>query len=233
MTKTRWVGLLTTLFVAALAVAAAASGTIFAEETEYDFGAVLEGYSVSHVFVLQNVGDSTLEIVRVRTSCGCTTTDLATRFLEPGESVDLEVLLDTAGFGGSISKSIYVESSDPDTPRLTLRMFGVVNRAQPYHISVGDMNYLFYLLIDVRDPDAYAAGHLMGAINIPYAELNDWIPRLPNGVLMILYDQTGEQSDLAAQMLQGAGFPEARSLLGGLNEWTRQFEEKFIFPFAE
>jgi rhodanese-related sulfurtransferase len=47
-------------------------------------------------------------------------------------------------------------------------------------------------------------------------------------VLIILYDEDGTLSDKAAQMLNETGFPEAKSLLGGLNEWTRQFKDKFI-----
>ena len=230
MKKLRWTVSVVLLLVAALAMTATAAATIHAEETQYDFGEVLEGYTVSHVFVLENTGTTTLQIVRVRTSCGCTTADLDTNFLEPGESVELEVYIDTAGFSGSISKSIYVETNDEATPRLTLRMFGIVNRAQSYHISVTDMNYLFYVLVDLRDPAVYAAGHLMGAINIPYDELANSLSLLPTGVLMIVYDQTGDLGDLAAQMLIGANYPEARSLFGGFDQWLRSFGTKYVTP---
>jgi len=30
------------------------------------------------------------------------------------------------------------------------------------------------------------------------------------------------------QALNADGFPQAKSLLGGLNEWRRQFKDKFI-----
>jgi len=137
----------------------------------YDFGEVLKGSLVIHTFALTNVGDETLTINRVRTSCGCTTTTLSNTSLAPGESVGLESVFDTWGYGGRVLKSIFVESNDPDTPRLTLRLTGVVKEPEPYHIAVGDLNYLFYLLIDLREPEDYAVGHLMGTINIPYAEL--------------------------------------------------------------
>ena len=137
----------------------------------YNFGEVLKGSLVIHTFTLTNVGDETLTINRVRTSCGCTTTTLSNTSLAPGESVGLEAVFDTWGYGGRVLKSIFVETNDPDTPRLTLRLTGVVKEPEPYHIAVGDLNYLFYLLIDLREPEDYAVGHLMGAINIPYAEL--------------------------------------------------------------
>jgi len=47
-------------------------------------------------------------------------------------------------------------------------------------------------------------------------------------VFLILYDHDGSLSDEAAQTLNDAGFPDAKSLLGGLGEWMRVFHEKFL-----
>ncbi|NIA03548.1 MAG: DUF1573 domain-containing protein [Nitrospirae bacterium] len=218
------------LLVVLSGITVLAASQITVDNAVYEFGTALEGVVVTHTFVLTNAGDETLVISSVRTSCGCTTTDLAKKDLAPGESVNLDAVFDTVGYGGrTITKMIYVESNDPATPRFVLQMKGTVNRAQQYNIASGDLNYLFFLLVDLRDPDVYAASHMLGAINIPYGELNDWIDRLPTGVLIILYDQDGVLSDQAAQMLNKNGFPEAKSLLGGLDEWTRTYKDKFIF----
>jgi len=217
------------LLVVLSGVGVLAAPQITANESVYQFGTVLEGVVVTHTFVLTNSGDEALAITSVHTSCGCTTTDLAKKNLAPGESVNLDAILDTVGFGGrTITKMIYVESNDPAEPKFVLQLKGTVNRAQQYNIACGDLNYLFYLLVDLRDPEMYAASHMLGAINIPYDELNDWTDRLPTGVLIIFYDQDGTLSDQAAQVLNKNGFPEAKSLLGGLNEWTRTFKDKFI-----
>ncbi len=206
-----------------------AAPMITTDSTTYDFGTVIEGAFVTHTFVLTNSGDATLTITRVTTSCGCTTTDLSQTSLAPGGSVDLDVNFDSVGYGGkTVTKLIYVESNDPAQPKFVLQLKGSVNRAQPYNIACGDLNYLFYLLVDLRSPDSYAASHMLGAVNIPYEELNDWIDRLPTGVLIVLYDEDGTKSDQAAQMLNKNGFPEAKSLLGGFNEWTRIFKDKFV-----
>ena len=221
------------LLVVLSGVGVFAAPQITANESVYQFGTVLEGVVVTHTFVLTNNGDEALAITSVHTSCGCTTTDLAKKNLAPGESVNLDAILDTVGFGGrTITKMIYVESNDPANPKLVLQLKGTVNRAQQYNIACGDLNYLFYLLVDLRDAEMYAASHMLGAINIPYDELNDWTDRLPTGVLIILYDQDGTLSDQAAQVLNKNGFPEVKSLLGGLNEWTRTFKDKFIFTAA-
>ncbi len=216
-----------------MGVLVVAAPKIEVDDPIFDFGEVLEGIAVSHTFVLTNGGGEPLMIEKVLAACGCTTTALAKDTLEPGETVGLEALVDTAGFGGNISKSISVYTNDPETEKLTLRVTGNVKQAEAYHVAVSDLDYLFYLLIDLRQEENYAAGHLMGAINIPYTQLEEWIDRLPTGVLVILYDQDGSLSDLAAQTLEEAGFYEARSLLGGLNEWTRQFKDKYVLVASQ
>jgi len=221
------------LLVVLSGVGAFAAPQITVDEAVYQFGAVLEGAMVTHTFVLTNAGDETLVITNVSTTCGCTTADLVKKTLTSGESVNLDVRFDSVGYGGqTITKLITVNSNDPVQPQFVLRIQGTVNKKQQYNIASGDLIYLFFLLIDLRAPEAYAASHMLGAISIPYDELNDWTDRLPTGVLIILYDQDGKLSDEAAQMLNKNGFPEAKSLLGGLNEWTRTYKDKFIFTAA-
>ncbi len=228
------IGLIMLVVLLGLGTIAMAAPRISVDAAVYDFGEVIEGIAVVHAFVIENIGDAPLKISDIRVSCGCTTTSLAKTTLGPGESVDLEVTFDSAGFSGKMVKNIYVESNDPATPKLLLQLVGTVKRPQRYNIAASDLNYLFYLLVDLRTPEEYAAAHLLGAVNIPYAELDDWKDRLPKGVLIILYDEDGTLSDQAVQALNADGFPQAKSLLGGLNEWRRLFKDKFIFsPPAE
>jgi len=227
------------IIVFCLAIAGAAYGSpkIHAEEPIYDFGSVLEGFAVTHAFTLQNTGSEILEIARVSASCGCTTTQLATDRLAPGESVELEALLDTAGFGGrKISKSIYVYCNDPeyadssssDRPRFTLRITGDVIRAQPYHVSISDMNYLFTLLVDLRDPTAYEEAHLIGAVNVPLAVLAESLDLLPPDALIVLIDQDGAASPEAAADLADLGYTTIYYAVGGMDEWTRWYGTFFL-----
>lgn len=202
---------------------------ISVDQSQYNFGEVSAGIAVVHTFVLANTGDQPLVIKSVRTSCGCTTTALAKTTLNPGEAVNLTVTFDSAGYSGKVGKRVYVTSNDPTTPVLTLILTGTVNKPAPYNISAADLNYLFYVLIDLRSPKEYAASHLLGAINIPYDTLNAWLDKLPKGVLIILYDQNGSLSDKAAQMMNKAGFPQAKSLLGGFNEWMRLYKNRYVF----
>ena len=222
----------------AAAVAANAAPAIHVEEPIYDFGEVVEGYAVEHTFTIQNIGNEVLEINKITVTCGCTTTELETDRLMPGQSVTLGVLVNTTGFGGRINKTVRVYSNDPNyaestesnRPPFTLKVTGNVSRAEEYHITTFDLQYLYYLLIDVRDAEAYASGHLLGAINIPFDELEASLGDLPSDTWFIVYDQDGTHGDAAGQRLQQAGHATVHSLQGGLNEWIRRFDGLYLDP---
>ena len=222
------------LAVLSIAVAATAAPIIEVDNPDYDFGKLVGAPAITHRFIISNIGDAPLAILDVRTSCGCTATALSQSELAPGESVELEVTVDLTSFGGRVSQAIYVSSNDLIHRKLTLHVTGQVIPAQPHHITAEDLSTLLYLLIDLREAEAYAASHLAGAINIPFAELESWIDRLPTEVAtIVLYDQTGALSDQAVYRLSALGLDQARSLLGGLDEWQRQYEDKHLFPFTQ
>lgn len=79
------------------------------------------------------------------------------------------------------------------------------------------------LLLDVRDRQAYQAGHLPGARNIPRGELELRADReLPDPTARILtYCQFGKVSTLAAYTLRCMGYLRAVALDGGLDAWTK------------
>jgi len=231
MIKGLLVSVLTVVAVASLALAAP---RIAIDASSYDFGQVVAGISVTHLFTLSNAGDEPLEISGVTPGCGCTTASLEKTTLGPGDSVVLRALVDTADFPGQqIAKTITVASNDPATPRLDLLVVGIVLPAADYQIAASELNRLYVLLIDVRSPDAYAASHFLGAMNVPYAQIDQWIARLPQALLIILYDQDGSLSDPAAQTLEEAGLPEARSLLGGLDRWASAYSDEYLTRTSE
>ena len=92
----------------------------------------------------------------------------------------------------------------------------------------GTLNSDFYVLIDLRDTDSYAAGHLAGAMNIPPAQLPQWFDRIPREAKIILYDDDGSIAVVAYQTLLNAGFTRASVLLGGLNEWIYQYGSQHV-----
>ena len=78
-------------------------------------------------------------------------------------------------------------------------------------------------IIDVREPDEYAAGHLPGAVNIPRGMLEfkvsgeaDW--QNPEQAVL-LYCKTSGHAALATCSLQSLGFTQVRSMAGGFDAW--------------
>ncbi len=62
--------------------------------TEHDFGRVPSRQDVAHVFAIQNRGNDDLVISNLVTSCGCTTAELSSSIIPPGERADLAVYFD-------------------------------------------------------------------------------------------------------------------------------------------
>jgi len=77
------------------------------------------------------------------------------------------------------------------------------------------------LLIDVREPREFGAGHLKGARNIPLAELAQRLPELAADRGVVFICRSGRRSAAAGTMALKAGFHHAANLEGGLLEWAK------------
>lgn len=77
------------------------------------------------------------------------------------------------------------------------------------------------VLLDVREQEAFDAGHLPGARNVPRGQLELRIDRvLPDPMVRVLvYCQLGKISTLATATLRQMGFPRAVALDGGFEAW--------------
>ncbi|HOK88900.1 MAG TPA: DUF1573 domain-containing protein [Candidatus Hydrogenedentes bacterium] len=97
---------------------------IVCDEPTFNFGERDADTDVEHTFILRNAGDATLEITEVKPGCGCTTANLETRTLAPGQQVKLAAKLSLKGRQGLQTKPIMVMSNDPETPSLQLTLTG-------------------------------------------------------------------------------------------------------------
>lgn len=73
-------------------------------------------------------------------------------------------------------------------------------------------------LIDVRTPVEYAAGHIAGSINIPVEEIGARLSEVSQDKPVVLYCRSGNRSNQAAQILDGAGYSGVYDL-GGIGAW--------------
>jgi rhodanese-related sulfurtransferase len=80
------------------------------------------------------------------------------------------------------------------------------------------------VILDVRDPADYAAGHLRDAKNIPLKELPNRIKELDRfkDRTIIIVCKSGTQSGRAVGQLKKAGFEHVAVLDGGQEAWQAQ-----------
>lgn len=80
------------------------------------------------------------------------------------------------------------------------------------------------VILDVRDPAQFAAGHMRDAKNIPLKELPNRLSELEKfkAKTVIIVCQAGATSAKAASLLKKAGFNEVVSLQGGVAAWQGQ-----------
>ena len=62
------------------------------------------------------------------------------------------------------------------------------------------------ILVDVRTPEEFAAGHAAGAKNLPLQELPRRFEELPRDREIILYCRSGARSSSALGMLRAKGY---------------------------
>ena len=86
------------------------------------------------------------------------------------------------------------------------------------HVEAGDNELL---ILDVRERDAYQAGHIAGAKSLPRGQLELRVNQeLPNPTRRILTCcELGQISTLAAATLRSMGFQRAVALDGGMKAW--------------
>jgi rhodanese-related sulfurtransferase len=72
-------------------------------------------------------------------------------------------------------------------------------------------------LIDVREVDEYAGGHVPGAVNLPMSTLGEHLDRLPDGAFDVIC-AVGGRSGRVVEALTARGY-DATNVDGGTNEW--------------
>lgn len=74
-------------------------------------------------------------------------------------------------------------------------------------------------LIDVREPDEYAAGHAPGAELLPLGQLESRLRSLPKNREILFICRSGRRSGIATEMAGKAGL-RAKNVRGGMIAWA-------------
>lgn len=77
------------------------------------------------------------------------------------------------------------------------------------------------LILDVRTPEEYAAGHIPGAVNIPHDVLGGRLAELGNDrdIEIVVHCQSGRRAATAEKLLIDEGYTGIQHLQGDMAEW--------------
>ena len=82
-----------------------------------------------------------------------------------------------------------------------------------------------YRILDVREQDEYDAGHIPGAILIPYTQIgekaNEMLP--DKDQLILVYCRSGRRSKIAVEALVELGYTNIKEF-GGIIDWPYEIE---------
>lgn len=81
-------------------------------------------------------------------------------------------------------------------------------------------------LIDVREPNEFEAGHILGARNIPLSQMKARMQEIRPDKPVYLYCQNGIRSGRAAQTLHRKGYKDLSQLQGGFKKWSGKIKTK-------
>lgn len=75
------------------------------------------------------------------------------------------------------------------------------------------------LLLDVREPDEWTAGHVAGARHIPLGQIEERLGELPSDREIIVICRSGRRSAKAQDTIEAAGLGPVVNLAGGILAW--------------
>ncbi len=75
-------------------------------------------------------------------------------------------------------------------------------------------------LLDVREPDEWAAGHAPGAHHLPMMEVPARLAEIPADTEVVVVCRSGGRSGQVVSYLMGNGWDNVRNLDGGMQAWA-------------
>jgi len=83
-----------------------------------------------------------------------------------------------------------------------------------------------YIILDVREQEEYDAGHIPGAILIPYTQIAEKAEEVltDKDQLILVYCRSGRRSKIAAEALAELGYTNIKEF-GGIIDWPYEVEK--------
>jgi rhodanese-related sulfurtransferase len=100
-------------------------------------------------------------------------------------------------------------------------------KARVHEVPMGDAEQAIQradVLLDVREADEFAAGHLPGALHVSRGllefKLSSTPALTPRDLKVVLYCKSGGRAALAAGVMQEMGYFDVLSIAGGFDAWV-------------
>lgn len=107
-------------------------------------------------------------------------------------------------------KRLFSKQAQPSVPEVDVATFAANHAA-------GDADQI----VDVREPNEWASGHLPGATLIPLGVLASRARELDRTRPIVVVCRSGNRSKTATSYLLENGFRDVTNLSGGVNAWTK------------
>lgn len=81
------------------------------------------------------------------------------------------------------------------------------------------------VVVDLREPELYRAGHVPGAQNIPFDLFQQRMNELRPDARIVLVCHTGQMGDISGTLLAQQGYAKVSNLKGGMAAWDGRIEK--------
>ncbi|MDQ2741059.1 MAG: MBL fold metallo-hydrolase [Chloroflexota bacterium] len=154
--------------------------------------------------------------------CGRPTTTIGfERLYNPLVRLDREPFVDalTGSVAARPLNITAIEATNRGAADLPWAMLSTWQQVDEVGIEALDTKPPESLLLDVREPEEYAQGHIPGAVNLPQADLATSLARIPRDRQIYSICWSGARSLRAAQFLKQMGYQSIVSVRGGTSAW--------------
>lgn len=81
------------------------------------------------------------------------------------------------------------------------------------------------VLVDVREPYEWSAGHIEGAKHIPMSQIPQRLGEIPKDREVVMICRSGARSGhVQEHLVRSAGYTKVKNLVGGMQRWSREVD---------
>ncbi len=152
---------ITLLTIITIATFSFSQPKISIDKSEINLGITYAGMKKKGAIVIKNIGNDTLRIFSVHTSCGCAAVKQPKLILPPNDSDFIEVEFNTAGYRGYVEKHLSIATNDPASQNISMKIITEVKEElKPIYgsslvwfgnMAVGDISERSLVLVNTSE----------------------------------------------------------------------------------